>query len=453
MAIFIEVRTQAEVEAIGTDAGTLAGDYKQMNNIVCDPGRDFVQIAGAFSGTYDGQGHTIDGMTLVGVDNCAMFEDSTASATIYDLGLTNVNINCSGNEGASIASDYRGKIDRCFTTGSVDTGGAGSAGGGFIAILYATAVINDSYTRVNIEGGFGMSGFARQVAALDSVNRCYASGIVTAAISGAGFSSASAAGRSVDCFFDSDVSTKPDSYVPGKTTTLMQTQSTFEDEGWDFDTIWYMGDSGYPELQVFRRNILAFGDKVTTNNPNGFGVIGDYQTPNDNPTNAGIIPFSAIDETTIVEDNFNTIVVGGVPLSVSLCYTTELYSVINQPINYYRVLDVIIASNVENEIDNDNLRSNKIGINNTFVSSSDGVRYLNCLEFEDMGVPTKSYVFYGVTMATGLYNELLVNNTYYTIDDIELNKNGEVDIIQIAWENNLVSVGRIGNNYYLIITT
>jgi hypothetical protein len=204
-------------------------------------------------------------------------------------------------------------------------------------------------------------------------------------------------------------------------------------------------------LQVFK-NVNVYGDKVTTNNPNGFGVIGDYQTPNSNPTNAGIIPFSVIDETTIVDDIFNTIAVGGVPLSVSLCYTTDLYSVIDQPINYYRVLDVIINSSVENEIDDDNLRLNKIDINNTFISLSDGIRYLNCIEFEGIGIPTKSYVFSGVTMATGLYNELLVNKTSYTIDDIGLKENGEKDIIELAWENNLVSAGRIGNRYYLILT-
>ena len=38
-----------------------------------------------------------------------------------------------------------------------------------------------------------------------------------------------------------------DSEITGKTTAQMQTQSIFD--GWDFDNVWYMGDSGYPELR------------------------------------------------------------------------------------------------------------------------------------------------------------------------------------------------------------
>ncbi len=38
-----------------------------------------------------------------------------------------------------------------------------------------------------------------------------------------------------------------DANITGKTTAQMKTQSTFD--GWDFDNVWYMGDSGYPELR------------------------------------------------------------------------------------------------------------------------------------------------------------------------------------------------------------
>ena len=41
-----------------------------------------------------------------------------------------------------------------------------------------------------------------------------------------------------------------DAQITGKTTAQMQMQTTFI--GWDFDNVWYMGDSGYPELRMQR---------------------------------------------------------------------------------------------------------------------------------------------------------------------------------------------------------
>jgi len=451
---FILISTQEEIQAINTDLQTLSWNYRLISDVKAElPWTPIGEtIQSPFNGIFDGGGHTIDSISIVGFSSGNVGVFGSATGQIKNLGITNINIDSSGSVvGGIVGNGFSGvSVSQCYVTGSIKgiatvAGIAGQLNGGNVS---------DCYTQASIEAGGSRTAGAFGFFVNNSIVRCYSTGTVDALATTYGFIGEKLAGFTSDCFWDVEASLEgnpgDNNYgAIGKTTAEMKDQDTFDPE-WDFDNVWYMDDDDYPKLQVFK-NVNVFGDKITTTNPNGFGVIGDYTTSNGNPNNASIIPFSPIDETTIVEDDFPTIVVGGVPLSVSLCYATELYSSINKPINYYRVFDVIINNDVENEIENDNLRLNKIGVNHTFISLSDSIRYLNCIEFEDIGIPTKPYVFSGITMATGLYNELLVNKTDYTIDDIDLKDNGEKDILQLAWENNLVSAGKIGDRYFLIL--
>jgi hypothetical protein len=54
-----------------------------------------------------------------------------------------------------------------------------------------------------------------------------------------------------NCFWDTDTGAATSAAGIGKTTAEMQTESTFTDAGWDFDTVWGIGGSvngGYPYL-------------------------------------------------------------------------------------------------------------------------------------------------------------------------------------------------------------
>ena len=56
----------------------------------------------------------------------------------------------------------------------------------------------------------------------------------------------------------------------------MQTQATFEDDGWDFSTVWKMpAGGGYPVHQWVDANSAALGDFVTTTFTQGISVNGD----------------------------------------------------------------------------------------------------------------------------------------------------------------------------------
>ena len=88
----IEIDTAEELLAIGTDETTLAGNYKLTADIVTTTG-----IEGDFTGTFDGDGHKISGLTT------ALFQEIT--------GATVKNVTVSGNVvGSSAAKADRGAI-------------------------------------------------------------------------------------------------------------------------------------------------------------------------------------------------------------------------------------------------------------------------------------------------------------------------------------------------------
>ena len=80
------ITNQAELQAIGTDATTLAGDYVLGNDIVLTG--PFTSIM-EFTGTFDGQMHTIDGLTrtVVGTRASGIFGRTVAGSEIRNVVL------------------------------------------------------------------------------------------------------------------------------------------------------------------------------------------------------------------------------------------------------------------------------------------------------------------------------------------------------------------------------
>ena len=86
-------------------------------------------------------------------------------------------------------------------------------------------------------------------------------GLVIGTNSSGGLCGRNAIGEISDCFWDMETSEMTVGYnlyspspgtitnVIGKTTQEMQTQSTFTDAGWDFDSTWWINDGvDYPLL-------------------------------------------------------------------------------------------------------------------------------------------------------------------------------------------------------------
>ncbi len=86
-----------------------------------------------FTGVFDGSGHTISHLTIVGESYLGLFGLLESGAEVKNLGLIDVSITGSGSCVAGLAGKYGrygvegGFVTRCFTTGSV-AGGSGVGG-------------------------------------------------------------------------------------------------------------------------------------------------------------------------------------------------------------------------------------------------------------------------------------------------------------------------------------
>jgi hypothetical protein len=203
---------------------------------------------------------------------------------------------------------------------------------------------------------------------------------------------------------------------------------------------------GYINVETYQNELVSNGY---------FSTIGDYNTRNGTPANATKLVFSSIDSNSILRtsnNQFDHVMVQGMPLSASAClFETESEKFITgtgatQPINYFYALDVIVANKVSHQTLTDEERIVRLKDSMLYVNRWNAINYLNVVEFEPNPNPKGLITLFGSTMATGEYGELIFNKTSYTIDDVE-------EIKEVAFETGLVSVGRIGNEYYLIVTT
>ncbi len=136
-----------------------------------------------FSGTYNGNGKNINGLTITYYDSfSALFGVIGGTARIYDLSMRNVNITTGTSSpfvGFMIGDSV---LERVYASGNI-TGG--SYIGGLVARLGGNAIIRDSYSAINISATWNnqytiVGGIlASQTGGV--VSRCYATGSVSIA--------------------------------------------------------------------------------------------------------------------------------------------------------------------------------------------------------------------------------------------------------------------------------
>lgn len=145
----------------------------------------------------------------------------------------------------------------------------------------------------------------------------------------------------------------------------------------------------------------------------------------------------------------------GIPLSMSL-YTdpdVDPSSSINQ-INMFYALNVIENTNSEDaELDPSSVGNiptdpsdKTFTWNGSRLSASkiNDKYYMNIYDTGETGNASNQVILMGVPMAQGSQKELIINKTAYTISDIEQYRDMLIGGVPLQ-------VGRIGNNYYLII--
>lgn len=353
--------------------------------------------------------------------------------SLVDLSITFNSIYCGGGFGQVDTAT----ISNCYARGAIFDGSAGSTvltfdiWGGFIGYLNGST-IESCYTAIGPWSG-------------TSGNR-------------EGFVGLYTPGTITDCYCDSDIAGHSTGLDGGewKTTTELQTKSSYT--GFDFSEggNWKIRGVGefYPLLSWEDwPNISRYEDQLVESN--FFATVGDYNTNNETPNNASLLPYTIITSDNILRTTnnmFDHIMINGMPISVSACFFESSIEKFRsglgteQPINYFYAIDIIRTLNVPHQTLSDAERT--IGFVNAklFTNRWQAINYLNTVEFETTANPKNLITLFGTTMATGEYGELIFNQTSFTIDDVE-------EFKEVAFGNNLVSVGRIGNNYYLITTT
>jgi hypothetical protein len=233
-------------------------------------------ISPYFTGNYNGNGHTIDGLFINRFESGMSFFGTAINGTISNLGITNANITGGHNSGA-LAGSNGATITNCYSTGTITvsqyTGGLIGSGsnvsrsysscnvtgiastGGLLGYGYGT--ISNCYSTGNVtrKTGYGSIDIGSFIGLTGSgtIQYCYSTGsvIYTDATNPTanGFVGTNGSVSYTANFFDQTTSGQTSGTgATAKTTTQMKTQSTFT--GWDI-AVWNMDagfNSGYPYL-------------------------------------------------------------------------------------------------------------------------------------------------------------------------------------------------------------
>jgi hypothetical protein len=237
-------------------------DGRPAFNIIApdtDPADQWFQGT-AFTGVFDGNGHTISHLTITGKDYVGLFGQLGYGAEVRDLGVVDVNITAlAGYHIGAITAYNLGAVTRCYSTGAVT--GSGDVGGlvgwsrGSVTQCYSTGAVTGSS---DVGGLVGWNG--------GHVINCYSIGAVSAV--GEYVTVGGMVGNDREClrpnycqhagvitgsFWDTQTSGQATSAGgTEKTTAEMQTAGTFLDAGWDFVNVWGIGENQtYPYLRKY----------------------------------------------------------------------------------------------------------------------------------------------------------------------------------------------------------
>jgi filamentous hemagglutinin family protein len=260
------------LQGVGS-AGMLGKSYTLVNNIDAkgtakwNTGAGFKPLGNSnskFTGTFDGLGHTVDSLVvnrpssnfigLFGYNN---------GGTIKNVGITNVSITGKNYTGG-LAGRNQGNISNSYATGVVS---GNYAVGGLVGRADVSSITN-SYATVDVFGANNNVGGLVGKAQNSKISNSYAAGSVTGKDSVGGLigykylgklSNSYAAGKVTgntktgglignrtgdvsNSFWNTATPTQANGVgsgssagITGKTTTEMQTLSTFTDAGWDID--------------------------------------------------------------------------------------------------------------------------------------------------------------------------------------------------------------------------
>jgi len=200
------INTVCDLQNIGFNAASLAGDYVLGNDIDASDtvnwnnGTGFVPIGNCansyFTGSINGQGYKISNLTssypiAIGTLNIGLFACIGSTGLVRDLGLTSINYSALYTGaivvGGIAAQSYSGAIINSYVTGSVTAQGAqyGSHVGGLVGFSDATNIV-DSYFSGKIANNSDSGGETGGLTGFNggTISRSHALGSVTGPAAG-----------------------------------------------------------------------------------------------------------------------------------------------------------------------------------------------------------------------------------------------------------------------------
>jgi len=223
----------------------------------------------AFSGVFDGGGHTVSGLVLEGsgYSHNGLFGQN--AGTIRNLTVQGT-VNSTGRAGL-LAGGTTGTVENCFSGGTVTAAGyagglvgeskgalsacgsdakvtsTGSYAGGLVGYGNDSTAVKNCYARSGVSGKSASGGLAGRLY-FASLRNCYAAGTV----SGGGLAGTQKSSTVTSSYYDATLSgqTDTDRGTP-LSTADMKLQSSYA--GWDFTSVWSLSagiNDGYPHLRA-----------------------------------------------------------------------------------------------------------------------------------------------------------------------------------------------------------
>jgi len=259
-------RLMTDIDLSGYSNWTPLGDYASST-------------ANIFTGTLDGNGHTISNLTISTSSNeQGLFGRMGSGGKISNHKLTGVGVTGGSNIGG-LAGSSDGTIMDCSVAGSVSgttvVGGfVGFNSGSTISNCNATSTVSgysesdsvggftgwnhstifDCYSTGAVSGSSDIGGFVGYNQG--TITDCYSTGSISGTSEVGGFIGHVHSGAITDCYYDSNTSGRNDTTggsIPKTTAEMMRksafTTGTGASTDWDFDTVWGIDEgTSYPYL-------------------------------------------------------------------------------------------------------------------------------------------------------------------------------------------------------------
>jgi len=217
----------------------------------------------AFTGVFDGKGHTVSHLTIQGGSYLGLFGQLESGAEVKSLGVVDTGVVDGLYYVGGLVGANSGTVTRCYSSGEVS---GGWYVGGLVGDNYNGSV-TQCYSTGAVRGTKYVGGLVGSNPG--TVTHCYSTGAVSGNFLAGGLVGCNVecydegrwpcySGTVTSCFWDIQTSGQAASAGGmGKTTAEMRMQGTFTDAGWDFvgetangtEDIWWINEGkDYPRL-------------------------------------------------------------------------------------------------------------------------------------------------------------------------------------------------------------